>query len=100
MSDPVVSLTQQGAVGIITLNRPPVNSHDMTLVGDFSAAIDQAAKEQSIRAVVITSALEKFFSAGADVKFLSQGTLQTNMGMVRAQHESLERIARSQGLLL
>ncbi len=94
MSDPVASLSQQGMVGVITLNRPPANSYDMAFVRDFSAAIDQAAKDDGVRAVVVKSALEKFFSAGADVKFFSQGTLQSNMEMVRAEHESLEKIAR------
>jgi enoyl-CoA hydratase len=94
MSDPVATLVKQGAVGVITLNRPPANSYDMAFVRDFSAAIDQAAKDNEVRAVVVKSALEKFFSAGADVKFFSQGTLQSNMEMVRAEHDSLEKIAR------
>ncbi len=93
MSEPYVSLSREGAVGVITLNRPPANSYDMDFVRAFSAAIDGARDDRAVRAVVLKSALEKFFSAGADVKFFSAGTLQSNMEMVRAEHESLEKIA-------
>ncbi len=94
MSDSVVTFSQQNGVGVMTLNRPPANSYDMNFVRDFSAAIDQASKDEAVRAVVVKSALEKFFSAGADVKFFSGNTFQANMEMIRAEHESLEKIAR------
>ena len=93
MSDPVVTLTRTDPVGILTLNRPPANSYDMNFVRDFSAAVDQAAGDDAIRVVVVKSALEKFFCAGADVKFFAAGTMQSNMEMIRAEHESLEKIA-------
>jgi enoyl-CoA hydratase/carnithine racemase len=53
MSEPVVTLAKQGAVGLITLNRPPANSYDMAFVRDFSTAIDQTAKDDDVRAVVV-----------------------------------------------
>jgi len=93
MSDPVVSLSQQNGVGVITFNRPPANSYDMNFVRDFSAAIDQAAKDETVKVVVVKSALEKFFSAGADVKFFAGNTFEANMQMINAEHESLEKIA-------
>lgn len=94
MSEPVVSVNREGAVGILTLNRPPANSYDLNFVRDLAAAVDQAAGDDTIHVVVVKSALDKFFSAGADVKFFSSGTLESNMDMIRAEHDSLERIAR------
>lgn len=94
MSDPVVTVTREGAVGVLTLNRPPANSYDMDVVQQLSAAVDQIGKDSEIRVVVVKSALEKFFCAGADVKFFSQGTHPSNMDMIRAEHDSLERISR------
>jgi enoyl-CoA hydratase/carnithine racemase len=92
MSEPVISVSREGAVGVLTLNRPPANSYDLGFVREFSAAIDQVAGDPDIRAVIVKSALEKFFSAGADVKFFSSGTHESNMEMIRAEHESLEKI--------
>ncbi len=94
MSEPFVSVNREGAVGILTLNRPPANSYELNFVRDLAAAVDQAASDDMIHVVVVKSALDKFFSAGADVKFFSSGTLESNMDMIRAEHDSLERIAR------
>lgn len=94
MSEPFVSVNREGAVGILTLNRPPANSYDLNFVRDLAAAVDQAAGDDTVHVVVVKSALDKFFSAGADVKFFSSGTLESNMDMIRAEHDSLERIAR------
>ena len=92
MSEPFVTVSREGAVGILTLNRPPANSYNMDFVHQFSAAVDLAGSDSEIRAVIVRSALEKFFCAGADVKFFSEGTQQSNMEMIRAEHDALERI--------
>lgn len=94
MSEPFVSVSREGAVGILTLNRPPANSYDMAFVHDLSAAIDQVASDADVRAVVVKSALPRFFSAGADVKFFSSGTSASNMEMIRAEHETLEKMTQ------
>ncbi len=93
MSEPFVAVSREEGVGIISLNRPPANSYDLTFVRDLSAAIEQASTDEEVRAVIVRSALDKFFSAGADVKFFNAGTLQSNMEMIQAEHAALERIA-------
>ncbi|MBI3537195.1 MAG: enoyl-CoA hydratase/isomerase family protein [Chloroflexi bacterium] len=94
MSDPYVSLTREGAIGFLTLNRPPANSYDLDFVKQFTAAVHQTAQDDDVKVVVVQSALEKFFCAGADVKFFSQGTFESNMEMVSAEHAALENISR------
>jgi enoyl-CoA hydratase/carnithine racemase len=94
MSEPIVAVNREEAVGILTLNRPPANSYDMDFVRALKAGIDQVARDDTIRAVVVRSALDKFFSAGADVKFFNAGTVDSNMEMIRAEHATLEEIAR------
>jgi enoyl-CoA hydratase/carnithine racemase len=42
---------------------------------------------------VLRSASEKFFSAGADVKAFKENTVEANMEMIRASHETLSSIA-------
>ena len=55
----------EGAVALITLNRPPVNALNSELIGDIDGAL-AAAEDPAIRAVVITG--KKHFAAGADIK--------------------------------
>lgn len=94
MSEPFVVVSREGAVGVLTLNRPPANSYNMEFVRQLSAAVDQVGRDAEIRAVIVKSALEKFFCAGADVKFFGEGTHSSNMDMIRAEHDALERISR------
>jgi enoyl-CoA hydratase/carnithine racemase len=64
----VVSLVEyavDGAVAVITLNRPPVNALNGELIADIDAAITAAA-DDAVRAVVITG--NRHFAAGADIK--------------------------------
>lgn len=67
MTDTVLYQTQ-GAVAIITLNRPDsLNSFDKEMRADMIDATTQAKTDSSVRAVVVTGA-GRCFSAGADLK--------------------------------
>lgn len=60
----VVDFATDGAVAVITLNRPPVNAISVELVDDLEAAVDRAG-DASVRAVVMTGS--PHFAAGADI---------------------------------
>jgi enoyl-CoA hydratase/carnithine racemase len=60
----VVEYVVEGAVALITLNRPPVNALNGELIAAIDEALERAAAPQ-IRAVVITG--NKHFAAGADI---------------------------------
>ncbi|HKZ70477.1 MAG TPA: enoyl-CoA hydratase-related protein [Anaerolineales bacterium] len=53
-------------VGTLTLNRPPLNVINIAVLGEMSAAFEQAASETAMRALVVR-AEGKMFSAGVDV---------------------------------
>ena len=59
---------EAGGVGFITLDRPPANSYDLAFVEELGAAVDECARDARVRVVVVRSASERFFSAGADIK--------------------------------
>jgi enoyl-CoA hydratase/carnithine racemase len=63
-----IELQQEGPVGIIVLDRPPANSYDYDFLRALGSTIDDVRGNEGIRAVVLASASEKFFCAGADVK--------------------------------
>jgi enoyl-CoA hydratase/carnithine racemase len=88
-----VAFSSDDAIGVITLDRPPANSYDRSFIDELAAAIDQAADDDEVKVVVLRSALEKFFSAGADVKAFGENTVEANMEMIRASHEALSSIA-------
>ena len=67
MSEPAVLYAEQGAVAIVTLNRPQaLNSFTRQMHHDLWAALDQAEANPVIRAMVITGA-GRGFCAGADL---------------------------------
>jgi enoyl-CoA hydratase/carnithine racemase len=83
--------TDEG-VGTITLDNPPANSYDLSVMREFAAAVQQATGSEA-RAVVVRSASEKFFSAGADVKKFLDGDVPANMEMIRASQAAFGTMA-------
>jgi enoyl-CoA hydratase/carnithine racemase len=64
----VILCEQDGPVGIITLNRPEaMNTITEELEMELHAALDRAEKDDSIRAIVLTGAGDRAFSAGYDL---------------------------------
>jgi enoyl-CoA hydratase/carnithine racemase len=61
----LVNFEVDGAVAVVTLNRPPVNALSEELSNDLLDAFDKC-QDDSIRAVVVTG--EPHFAAGADIK--------------------------------
>ena len=88
-----VDLSREGAIGFITLDKPPANSYDKRFMEELSAAVDEAGGDESIKVVVIRSASKRFFSAGADVKAFTQNSTDGNMDMIELAHRGLGRIA-------
>jgi enoyl-CoA hydratase len=63
-----VTLTSEGRVLTISLNRPPTNPLNSAFGQELCAAFGEAGNMDGISVVVITSSLEKAFIAGADIK--------------------------------
>jgi crotonobetainyl-CoA hydratase len=74
VTEPGALVERRGNVLVITINRPnarnAVNGAVSTAVGD---ALARAQTDPEVRAVVITGAGDKSFSAGADLKAISRG---------------------------
>ena len=90
-----VTFSKLETVGTILLDRPPANSYDVQFMRDLDAAIDAADGDPQVKAVVLKSASEKFFSAGADIKAFLANSTQANMEMIRTAHQALEKMALS-----
>jgi enoyl-CoA hydratase/carnithine racemase len=58
----------EDGVAVITLNRPEkLNALSTPLLAEFSAALDRAEADPSVRVVILTGAGDKAFAAGADI---------------------------------
>ena len=60
----LVRYERDGAVALVTLDRPPVNALSRALMEDLASAVGEAA-DPGVRAVVVTGA--PHFAAGADI---------------------------------
>jgi len=75
MSDagtPVVTWRYDGpGVLVVTMERPPANALGVPILDGLHAAMDAAEAAGDVKAMVVTSALDGFFAAGADIKHMS-----------------------------
>ncbi|WP_028654503.1 enoyl-CoA hydratase/isomerase family protein [Nocardioides sp. J54] len=69
---PVVTWTTESpGVMVVTMDRPPANALGIPLLDGLHAAIDAAEQAGDVKVMVITSARDGFFAAGADIKHMS-----------------------------
>ena len=92
---PVVRLEKSDAVGHIILDRPPANSYDKAFLDDLSLAIDEVRFDAAIKAIVVRSASEKFFSAGADVKMFASTDADYQSAFVIHANEIMSKFERT-----
>mgnify|MGYP001594263248 CR=1 FL=1 len=68
-----IIVEREGAIGVITLNRPQVlNALSFDLVTEVDRAITGMEQDEAIKAIIVTGAGEKAFSAGADIHEMTQ----------------------------
>jgi enoyl-CoA hydratase/carnithine racemase len=86
-----VRLEKQDAIGHIVLDRPPANSYDRAFMEELDAAIEEARRDDDVRAIVVRSASEKFFSAGADVSVFAKSELDEQNAFVVCANEAMSK---------
>src|SRR5512135_678995 len=90
-----VRYERQDKVGHIVLDKPPANSYDKAFLDDLSAAIDEARFDTECKAIVVRSASEKFFSAGADVKMFAATDAEFQFAFVIHANEIMSKFERT-----
>src|SRR3954447_22481269 len=89
-----VTFSAEAAVGYVTLDKPPANSYDKAFMDELGAAVDAAASDDAVKAVIVRSASKRFFSAGADIKAFLANDTAGNIAMIERGHAVLASIAR------
>ncbi|MFP6742094.1 MAG: enoyl-CoA hydratase/isomerase family protein, partial [Alphaproteobacteria bacterium] len=68
-----ITYSVHGPVAIIALDKPTLNTLDIAILDGLIAALKRAGDDDGIRAVILTSALEKAFCAGLDLELVLDG---------------------------
>lgn len=85
-------LEKEDAVGIITLNRPPVHPFNYAAMMNLGKAMDELIADKAIRSIIITGAGDKGFSAGFDISSFAD---PMQVWIPRAGHMVYNKIERS-----
>src|SRR5881628_3883219 len=84
-----VRLEKQDSVGHIVLDRPPANTYDKSFLDELDAAIEETRRDDAVKAILVRSANEKFFSAGADISVFAKGGLDEQNAFVVCANDAM-----------
>jgi enoyl-CoA hydratase/carnithine racemase len=84
-----VRLEKQDSIGHVVLDRPPANSYDKAFMEELDGAIEDAGRDDAVKAILVRSASEKFFSAGADVSVFAKSGLDDQTAFVARANEAM-----------
>ena len=73
MSKSQIDLSVENFVAVVTMNNPPVNAQGKQFHEDMMLVMDEISDRDDIRVAILTGA-GKCFSAGADLKAITERT--------------------------
>ena len=95
MADDVILVERDGAVLVLTINRPKVlNALNAETLDALGRAIDTARDDAGVRVMVITGAGDRGFVAGADINELAAQTPVSGREHARRGQALFDRIER------
>ena len=84
--DDVLLAERRGPAAVLTFNRPDkLNAISSTMLAALAARLDEAERDDDVRAVILTGAGDRAFVAGADIGEYAEGDRDA---FVRYQRES------------
>ena len=90
-----VIVEKDGAIGVVTLNRPQaLNALSYALVKDLSLAMQELDRDKEVRVIIVTGG-EKVFAAGADIKEMAdRGPFDERIHERLGYRDQINRIAK------
>ena len=96
----VIRFTNQRSVGWLEFNRPPVNAFTREMVDEVHDAIARTLANPDVRVMVLASAVEGYFSAGADLNVFKGITPDGMRGWANRCHDIVRLLRGSPKPLL
>lgn len=94
ISSDVLLVDQQGAIAVITVNRPKkLNALNTAVFVALRSALDALEKDPSVKVLIITGKGEKAFVAGADIEQLAQMNTMEAFEQMTTIHDLFLRIS-------
>ena len=91
-----VTTEKKGAYALLTINRPEaLNALNSEVLHDLKNAVQEAARDDSLRLIIITGAGDKAFVSGGDIREMKDLTPRQAEDFARLGHETLNLIYRA-----
>src|SRR2546428_720109 len=95
-----VRLEKQDSIGHIVRDRPPANTYDQAFMEELDGAIDEARRDDGVKAILVRSALERFCSAGADVSVFAKSDMDAQNAFVVCANEAIAKLESAPKVVL
>ena len=89
-----IDLEKQGPVGWFRFNRPPRNAVPAEMLNELKPALDALIADDDVRVIAIASAVDGYFSTGADITTFRDASGQQMADWIETSHR-LARTLRS-----
>lgn len=100
MSGELVNYYTQNGIAVLELNDPPANTYTYEMNRQLDEAILQARFDTEVHVIILRGAGEKFFSAGANIKMLSEVTPEFKYYFCLHANETLNRLEQTPKLVI
>src|SRR6184192_4822621 len=100
MAGNLIDYRVEKGVAIFELNDPPANTYTYEMNRELDECILKARMDDEVHVIVIRGAGEKFFSAGANIKMLSEVTPQFKYFFCLHANETLLRFEQTPKLVI
>src|SRR6184192_423493 len=100
MAGNLIDYRVEKGVAIFELNDPPANTYTYEMNRELDDCILKARMDDEVHVIVMRGAGEKFFSAGANIKMLSEVTPQFKYFFCLHANETLLRLEQTPKLVI
>jgi enoyl-CoA hydratase len=83
----------ENGVGYVEVTKPKANTYDLDMMRELDEAIEEMRFREEARVIVLTSGLDGFFSAGADIELLKRSDPQYKAMFCLHCQETLNKFA-------
>jgi enoyl-CoA hydratase len=97
---PLVNYRVEDGVAVFELNDPPANTYTYDMNRELDDCILRARMDDAVHVIVIRGAGEKFFSAGANIRMLSEVTPQFKYYFCLHANETMNRLEQTPKLVI